>query len=395
MGQPNYRNGFEVTLQPHMLELPLRWKKPQQIFVNSMSDLFHAGVPTPYIQRVFAVMREAKWHTFQVLTKRADRLEEIDRELDWPPNVWMAVSVESHAVTHRIDSLRATRAQVKFLSIGRTRRNCATTCTADGNRPLRLVERPSITAASRESVNPRAVALAPDPREPRGVEMDHVSIADMPVEERPRERMARGGAVALSDAELMALLIEPGRRGRSSLDIAREIVADGLLAVARREWIPGKAVGSLGASRVARIGAALELGRRIATLSTTSAEPIREPAIVARRLMATYGHRVQETLGGIYLDARHRIISEREIFVGSLKAATVSPRDVFRFALSDHAAAVIVFHNHPSGDPSPSPQDLAFTQKLANIGEQLGVDVIDHLIVTSNNFLSFKQNGHM
>ena len=117
MGQPNYRNGFEVTLQPHMLELPLRWKKPQQIFVNSMSDLFHAEVPTSYIQRVFAVMREAKWHTFQVLTKRADRLEEIDRELDWPPNVWMGVSVENHAVTHRIDSLRATRAQVKFLSI--------------------------------------------------------------------------------------------------------------------------------------------------------------------------------------------------------------------------------------------------------------------------------------
>ena len=96
------------------------------------------------------------------------------------------------------------------------------------------------------------------------METAHTSIADLPVEERPRERMARGGAVALSDAELVALLIEPGRKGKSSLDIAREIVADGLLALARREWIPGNAVGSLGASRVARIGAALELGRRIA-----------------------------------------------------------------------------------------------------------------------------------
>ncbi|HEV7838414.1 MAG TPA: UPF0758 domain-containing protein, partial [Gemmatimonadaceae bacterium] len=93
---------------------------------------------------------------------------------------------------------------------------------------------------------------------------EHVSIADMPVDERPRERMMRGGAVALSDAELVALVIEPGRRGKSSLDIAREVVSDGLLALARREWIPGKPVGSLGPGRVARIGAALELGRRIA-----------------------------------------------------------------------------------------------------------------------------------
>jgi DNA repair protein RadC len=223
------------------------------------------------------------------------------------------------------------------------------------------------------------------------VESDHISIGDIPVEERPRERMRRGGAIALSDAELIALLIEPGRRGKSSLDIGRELVADGLLALARQEWIPGKAVGSLGGGRVARIGAALELGRRIAAQSTTSSEPVRDAAMVARRLMTAYGHRVQETFGGIFLDARHRIISEREIFVGTLKSATVSPRDVFRYALSDHAASVILFHNHPSGDPSPSPQDLSFTTKLVGIGQALGVEVLDHLIVTTNTFLSFKQ----
>jgi DNA repair protein RadC len=168
-------------------------------------------------------------------------------------------------------------------------------------------------------------------------------------------------------------------------------VADGLLALARREWVPGKPVGSLGGGRVARIGAALELGRRIATQASTSSEPVRDPAMLARRLMAAYGHRVQETLGGIFLDSRHRIVSEREIFVGTLKSATVSPRDVFRFALGDHAAAVILFHNHPSGDPSPSPQDLAFTNKLLGIGEALGVEVLDHLIVTTNTFLSLRQ----
>lgn len=224
---------------------------------------------------------------------------------------------------------------------------------------------------------------------------DHVSIADMPVDERPRERMARGGAVALSDAELVALLIEPGRRGKSSLDIAREVVAEGLLAVARREWIPGRPAGSLGASRVARIGAALELGRRIAALSATGAEPVRDPAALAQRLIARYAHRVQETFGGIYLDARHRIVSEREIYVGTLTSASVSPRDVFRWALHDHAAAVIVFHNHPSGDPGPSPQDLAFTATLAGIGRDLGVEVLDHLIVAGSTFVSLKQRSLM
>ncbi len=217
----------------------------------------------------------------------------------------------------------------------------------------------------------------------------------MPVDERPRERMARGGAVALSDAELVALLIEPGRRGKSSLDIAREIVADGLLAVARREWIPGKVVGSLGASRVARIGAALELGRRIAALSATGAEPVRDPAALTPRLIARYAHRVQETFGGIYLDTRHRIVSEREIYIGTLTSASVSPRDVFRWALHDNAAAVIVFHNHPSGDPSPSPQDLAFTTKLVDLGRGLGVDVLDHIIVAGNAFVSLKQHALM
>lgn len=117
MGQRNYRNGFEVTLQPHMLELPLRWKRPQSIFVNSMSDLFHEDVPTSYIQQVFAVMRAANWHRFQVLTKRASRLLDIEREIDWPDNVWMGVSVESPAYTHRIDALRSTAARVKFLSL--------------------------------------------------------------------------------------------------------------------------------------------------------------------------------------------------------------------------------------------------------------------------------------
>jgi protein gp37 len=117
MGQPNYRNGFELTLQPQMLELPLQWKKPQTIFVNSMSDLFHKDVPLAYIQRVFDVMRRAQWHRFQVLTKRGERLAAVSPEISWPANVWMGVSVEHTNFVHRIDALRSTGAHVKFLSL--------------------------------------------------------------------------------------------------------------------------------------------------------------------------------------------------------------------------------------------------------------------------------------
>jgi len=117
MGQKNYRNGFDLTLHEHALALPLTWKKPQRIFVNSMSDLFHQDVPEDFIQRVFATMRQASWHRFQILTKRADRLAELAPSIDWPANVWMGVSVESADYTWRIDHLRDTGARVRFLSI--------------------------------------------------------------------------------------------------------------------------------------------------------------------------------------------------------------------------------------------------------------------------------------
>lgn len=117
MGQPNYANGFEVRLHEHMLEVPLRWRQPRRVFVNSMSDLFHREVPAEYIQRVFAVMRRASWHQFQVLTKRSDRLAELSPVIDWPANVWMGVSVERADYTYRIDHLRQTGAHVRFLSV--------------------------------------------------------------------------------------------------------------------------------------------------------------------------------------------------------------------------------------------------------------------------------------
>ncbi|MFN8611587.1 MAG: phage Gp37/Gp68 family protein [Vulcanimicrobiota bacterium] len=117
MGQHKYRNAFKLTLQPQDLDLPLRWRKPQTIFVNSMSDLFHKDVPLDFIQQAFATMEKAHWHRFQVLTKRADRLKEVAEKLPWPENVWMGVSVESSKYAHRVDHLRNISARVKFLSL--------------------------------------------------------------------------------------------------------------------------------------------------------------------------------------------------------------------------------------------------------------------------------------
>lgn len=117
MGQINYRNGFKVTCHDHMLEYPLHWKKPRTIFVNSMSDLFHEDIPDDFIFQIFEVMRRAKQHRFQVLTKRAERLELLGRSLPWSANIWMGVTVEKNDYRHRIDLLRQTTAAVKFLSM--------------------------------------------------------------------------------------------------------------------------------------------------------------------------------------------------------------------------------------------------------------------------------------
>ncbi len=117
MGQPNYVNGFKLTVHENTLEAPLCWKKPQRIFVNSMSDLFHEDVPEIFIFEVFKIMRRASWHQFQILTKRSHRLQEISSYLPWPDNIWMGVSVESQKYEYRIEHLRQTEAKIKFLSL--------------------------------------------------------------------------------------------------------------------------------------------------------------------------------------------------------------------------------------------------------------------------------------
>ncbi len=117
MGSPNYKNGFKVTLHPQTLDMPLKWRKPRIIFVNSMSDMFHKDVPTEYIRRIFDVMQNSPQHVFQILTKRSGRLRKLSPRLSWPANVWMGVTVESDRYYHRFDDLRATGAALKFVSL--------------------------------------------------------------------------------------------------------------------------------------------------------------------------------------------------------------------------------------------------------------------------------------
>lgn len=220
-------------------------------------------------------------------------------------------------------------------------------------------------------------------------------IADLPEDERPRERMDRHGAATLTDAELVAILLGSGTRGKSAIQLARELLGDGLQSIVRREWTSIRKVRGVGSAKAARIGAALEIGRRVAAAIAENVEPVRDPESLARSLIARYSHHLQERLGAVYLDAKNRVLREREIYVGTLNTAAVSTRDVIRFALEENAASVIIFHNHPSGDPAPSAEDLLFTRKMVEAAKLMGIDLLDHLILGANRFVSLKQRGAM
>jgi DNA repair protein RadC len=170
------------------------------------------------------------------------------------------------------------------------------------------------------------------------------------------------------------------------------LVRDGLPAFARVAWTQSRQ--PVTRRQAARVVVSLELGRRLASI-TDDREPLSDPLAIGHRLIARYGHHVQERVGAIYLDSRSRVLREREIYIGTLHSAMVSTRDVLRFALDDHAASLIVFHNHPSGCPDPSGEDLLFTRTLVEAGKVLGVEILDHLILGANRFVSLKQRGLM
>jgi DNA repair protein RadC len=220
-------------------------------------------------------------------------------------------------------------------------------------------------------------------------------LKTLPRDERPRERLLARGAGALSDPELLAVLLRTGRQGLPVLQMSHELLEEvggiaGLLAMdASRLRRPG-----LAGSKVATLLAAVELGRRLAHTRLVQRELLDQPAAVAGYLIMRYGERDQEVMGALFLDVRNRLIAESEIFRGTLSRAAVEPRAVLKEALLRSASALILFHNHPSGDPSPSVQDLRFTRRMSEAGELLGIRLIDHLILGSaGSWVSLRRRG--
>lgn len=207
-------------------------------------------------------------------------------------------------------------------------------------------------------------------------------IRELPESERPRERLLEQGSGALSDAELVAVLLRNGTKGRSAIQIARELLDEkgglaGLLGITpqmlRR---PG-----VGLAKAAGVLAALEIARRLARKEVTEREALSRPAEVARYLHLRYQTRDQEVMGAVFLDTRHRMQGDRELYRGTLDRAVVEPREVLKECLLRGAAGVILFHTHPSGDPTPSPEDTAFTLKMAEAAKAVGIKLHDHLVL--------------
>jgi DNA repair protein RadC len=221
------------------------------------------------------------------------------------------------------------------------------------------------------------------------------SMKAIPKEDRPRERLLRSGAAALSDAELVAVLLRVGRRGQSAMAMARELLAEfgGLtgLPQAKPEALvrPG-----LGTGKATMLLAAIELGRRLARARIPPRQLLDRPDKVANYLILRYGNRDQEVMGALYLDVHNRLIAEVDLYRGTLSRTAVEPRLVLKQALQRGAAGFVLFHNHPSGDPTPSVEDLCFTRQLAKAADQVGVRMHDHLIIGSGGrWVSLNRRG--
>ena len=218
-------------------------------------------------------------------------------------------------------------------------------------------------------------------------------VQDLPPEDRPRERLARHGAAVLSNGELLALLLGTGSREASALDVAERLGRGGLRGLAGRSLVELEHEKGLGRAKATRILAALELGARLAAEGRGDSPCFRSPQDSARYLLPRYSARPVETFGLLALDVRHRLKHEAVISVGSLTSSLVHPREVFQEAIVSRAAGLVLFHNHPSGDPEPSADDIALTRRLASAGTLLGIEVLDHLVLGAGRFVSLKERG--
>ena len=217
-------------------------------------------------------------------------------------------------------------------------------------------------------------------------------MRDIPESSRPCERLHSSGVKALSDAELLALVLGTGAPGKNVIELARELLHDGGLSNLRRRDLHSiRKTRGVGPMKAARLAAVFELTHRLSL--ELPEKPEFDSNVLGKKLVTGYGHFPQERLGAVLLDSRHRLGRQREIFVGTKNRALASPGEIMRFALTDGAPAVVVFHNHPSGDPTPSPDDIDFTTKLKSSLGMLDIELVDHLVIGSHRFLSMKERG--
>ncbi len=211
----------------------------------------------------------------------------------------------------------------------------------------------------------------------------------------PRERLAERGPRVLADAELLALLLRTGNRKQDAWSVARTLLEriGGLSGLAEAPGSVLESIPGLGPAKAASLRAAFELARRLADVPLERGQPIRGAADVQRHFRGRLPHRRRESFHALLLDGRHHLISIEEISVGTLTASLVHPREVFRDAIRSAAAALVLVHNHPSGDPSPSAEDRAVTERLVAVGELVGIRVLDHVIVATAGYFSFRESG--
>ena len=213
--------------------------------------------------------------------------------------------------------------------------------------------------------------------------------------DRPREKLQRLGAAALGDNELLAIVLGHGRSRASALDMANAVLetSDGAHGLVRTRYDDLCAIPGIGDARAAQILAAVELGRRTLTRPLRERVQIVNARAAAELLLPQYGSRPVEQFGIVLLDTKHRVIRTVVLSVGTVDASIVHPREVFGAAAAAGAAALVLFHNHPSGDPRPSPDDVELTRLLAAAGVLMGIDVIDHVILADVRYYSFKEEG--
>ena len=219
-------------------------------------------------------------------------------------------------------------------------------------------------------------------------------MKELSLDDRPREKLLRHGAAALGDNELVALVLGSGCRRTGALALANELLATrgGLHGLVRSTCDDLTRIAGVGRAKAAQIVAALELGRRTLMHAPSARIQLRTPREAAAYLLPQFGGRPVEQFGVVLLDTKHRVLRTMILTMGTVDRSVVHPRDVFREACAASATAIVVFHNHPSGDPTPSPDDVYLTDRLVHAGNLMGIDVADHVILGDTAYYSFREN---